>query len=96
MTEKSAHKTILSNLPTMHTDGVNIACRIDGCILLQLVSDTPDGLIENIRTVMTRDSALELINNLAISLDYFPVKELPKPSRAKKSAKPSIDSNPAD
>jgi hypothetical protein len=62
----------LSNTPTAFTDGVNIACRVDGCVLLQFISDTPAVAIENFRTIMNRDNAIQLIDNLAKSLNYYP------------------------
>jgi hypothetical protein len=62
----------LSNTPTAFTDGINIACRIDGCVLLQFISDTPAVAIENFRTIMNRDNAIQLIDNLAKSLNHYP------------------------
>ncbi|QSV46239.1 hypothetical protein [Geobacter benzoatilyticus] len=88
MPEKAEVKIKLSSLPTMHTDGVNIACRLDGGILLQLISESPDGYYENVRTVFTKDSAIEFLENLATALDHFPVKQAPKASKAKKVSKP--------
>lgn len=89
MSEKSNESAlglIYSHLPTSFTDGVNIGSRMDGSILLQSISATPDCLIENFRTVMNKKEAVDLINNLAMVLDYYPVKPLPK---AKKEGKPS-------
>jgi hypothetical protein len=62
----------LSNTPTAFTDGVNIACRVDGCVLLQFISETPAVAIENFRTMMNRDNAIQLIDNLAKSLNHYP------------------------
>jgi hypothetical protein len=78
----------LSNTPTAFTDGINIACRIDGSVLLQFISDTPAVAIENFRTIMNRDNAIQLIDNLAKSLNHYPgaVSPVPYvPSPAKKS-----------
>jgi hypothetical protein len=70
----------LSNTPTSFTDGINIACRIDGCVLLQFISDTPAVAIENFRTIMNRDNAIQLIDNLAKSLKYYPTADAPTPA----------------
>ena len=67
----------LSNTPTAFTDGINIACRVDGCVLLQFISDTPAVAIENFRTIMNRDNAIQLIDNLAKSLNYYPTPNVP-------------------
>jgi hypothetical protein len=82
----------LSNTPTAFTDGINIACRIDGCVLLQFISDTPSVAIENFRTIMNRDNAIQLIDNLAKSLNYYPTSDAtppaaPSPAKKKGSAK---------
>lgn len=67
----------LSNTPTAFTDGVNIACRVDGCVLLQFISETPAVAIENFRTMMNRDNAIQLIDNLAKSLNHYPMPDAP-------------------
>lgn len=74
----------LSNTPTAFTDGVNIACRVDGCVLLQFISETPAVAIENFRTMMNRDNAIQLIDNLAKSLNHYPT-----PDKASPAAPPS-------
>jgi len=61
---------------------------IDGCVLLQLISDTPAVAINNFRTIMNRDNAIQLIDNLAKSLNYYPTAEADStggPSSAKKT-----------
>jgi hypothetical protein len=68
-------KMQLSQTPTMFTDGMNIATRMDGSILLQFISGTPDRLIENCRTIITKDSAINLLDNLSKAIDHYPVKE---------------------
>ena len=82
----------LSNTPTAFTDGVNIACRVDGCVLLQFISETPAVAIENFRTIMNRDNAIQLIDNLAKSLNHYPAPEAaspaaPSPTKKKGRAK---------
>ncbi len=74
MSNKTVNKVRLSDLPTMHTDGVNIGLRSDDTLLLQFLSDTPDGLIENVRTIMTKEAAISLLDSLANILGHFPVK----------------------
>ena len=73
--DKPALKIRLSDTPTIFTDGVNIACRMDGGILLQFISETPDIIIENFRTVMVKDEAIEFLNNLAIALEHYPTEK---------------------
>ena len=70
----------VSNTPTAFTDGVNIACRIDGCVLLQFISDTPAIAFENFRTIMNRDNAIQLIDNLAKSLNHYPTPDAASPA----------------
>jgi hypothetical protein len=82
----------LSNTPTAFTDGVNIACRVDGCVLLQFISETPAVAIENFRTMMNRDNAIQLIDNLAKSLNHYPTPDVassaaPSPAKKKGRAK---------
>lgn len=67
----------IANAPTAFTDGVNIACRVDGCVLLQFISDTPAVAIENFRTIMTRENVIQLINNLAKTLNHYPTPDVP-------------------
>ncbi|WP_027360576.1 hypothetical protein [Desulforegula conservatrix] len=75
MTTKNLSDNIkYSNIPTAFTDGVNIACRVDGSLLLQFISQTPDVWLENFRTVMGKEEIIELINDLASAIDYYPVK----------------------
>jgi hypothetical protein len=77
-------KTLLLNAPTAFTDGVNIACRTDGGILLQFISTTPDAIHENFRTIMTKEGAIEFIDDLADSLDHYPIKKKTPSPRTKK------------
>jgi hypothetical protein len=86
---KSIKKMLhVSNTPTAFTDGVNVACRIDGCVLLQFISDTPTIAFENFRTIMNKDNAIQLIDNLAKALNHYPTPDTPAPvasSPAKKN-----------
>ena len=83
-------KLQISQLPTMFTDAINIATRMDGSVLLQAMSGTPDRIIENFRTIMTKDGATLFLENLAKSLDHYPVKEKPiVAGKAKKATVPS-------
>ena len=75
-----------SNLPTTFTDAVNIACRVDGCVLLQFISDTPAMAFENFRTVMTRDNAVQFIDNLARILEHYPEPASKTPAMKKPSS----------
>ena len=82
----------VSNTPTAFTDGVNIACRVDGCVLLQFISDTPAVAIENFRTIMNRDNAIQFIDNLAKSLNHYPTPDTaapdaPSPAKKTKSGR---------
>lgn len=82
----------VSNTPTAFTDNVNIACRIDGCVLLQFISDTPAIAFENFRTIMNKDNAIQLIDNLAKSLNHYPTpdtaaSDAPAPAKKKGRAK---------
>lgn len=82
--KETVRSTLLLNTPTAFTDGVNIACRKDGAVLLQFISSTPDAIIENFRTIMTKDGVIELIKDLADSLDYYPVKKKTPQPKVKK------------
>jgi hypothetical protein len=91
--EEKTLKIQLSQTPTVFTDGINIATRMDGCILLQFISGTPDRLVENFRTIMTKEGATNLLDNLAKALDHFPIKEagpdVTAKSKIKKTSEPS-------
>lgn len=84
MSEEQNQPTVrmlhLSNTPTAFTDGVNIACRIDGCVLLQFISETPSVVIENFRTIMNKDNAIQLIDNLAKALSHYPTPDAASPA----------------
>ncbi len=84
MTDKISNKITYSNTPTTFSDGVNIACRIDGSLLLQFISQTPDVWFENFRTVMGKDEIVEFIDDLASAIDYYPSKPV-KTIKAKKA-----------
>jgi len=87
MTKSLSDNIKYSNTPTAFTDGVNIACRVDGSLLLQFISQTPDVWIENFRTVMGKEEIIELINDLASAVDYYPVKKEKPQKKRKASAK---------
>jgi hypothetical protein len=74
MGDKKEKKIDYINQPTSHTDGINVGCRLEGSIYLQLFSDAPDRLIENHRTLMSRDVAIKLIDILCGALDHYPEK----------------------
>ena len=65
---------MFSNTPTTHTDGVNVAFRDDGNVYMQLVSEMPDALIENHRTMMTARAAKNLVEIMCAGLNYWPEK----------------------
>lgn len=91
--EDKTMKIQLSQTPTMFTDGMNIATRMDGSILLQFISGTPDRLIENCRSIITKETAINLLDNLAKAIDHYPVKEIDKPKKGKSSTKKTSESN---
>lgn len=74
MTKKNDLIIHSNHSPTTFTDGVNIASRNDGCVLLQFVSETPDCFVENIRTIMTKEGIIEFIDSLCMITDYYPTK----------------------
>jgi hypothetical protein len=86
MEEKLTLKLQVSQSPTMFTDAINIAKRVDGSIYMQAVSGTPDRIIENFRTMMTNEGATNFLDNLAKALDYYPVKKQ-KPIIKEKTSK---------
>lgn len=88
MSAKITKKTQYNNQPTLFSDGVNIACRMDGGLLLAFISETPDMYIENFRTVMTKEDIIEFLDNLALATDHYPVKESPKQLEKKKVKRP--------
>lgn len=63
-----------NNLQTSFVDSVRVSGRLDTMILLQLCSRIPSGVIEQSRSMMTKDFAKKLINALALRCDYYPVK----------------------
>lgn len=76
-----------SNSPTVFSDIVNIGTRsTDDVILIQFMSHLPDLLLENFRTMMTKEDAKNLVDNLTEMLNYYPVKkevEIAKPKGKK-------------
>lgn len=88
--EENTMKIQLSQTPTMFTDGMNIATRMDGSILLQFISGTPDRLIENCRTIITKESAVNLLDNLSKAIDHYPVKEQDIPKNEKSATKKAV------
>lgn len=78
MPKKDTRTLHSTHTATSFTDGVNIACRSDGGVLLQFISETPDFFIDNHRTVLTKEGATELIDNLCDAIDYYPTKEVTK------------------
>ncbi len=64
--------------PTSISDIVKIAPRKDGTILLQFLSETPDFLFENHRTLIMQDIAIQLVDLLSDATNYHPEKPQPK------------------
>lgn len=79
MNDKKTINLKISQTPTMFSDFVNIAIRKDGCILLQFASSTPDMLIENVRTIMPKDTGINLLDTLSKLMDYYPSKQKLEP-----------------
>lgn len=67
--------------PTSMTDTIKIGVRTNESILLQFLSDTPDFLFENHRTIIHREIAIQLVNLLCNATNHYP-KE-PKPKKKK-------------
>lgn len=68
-----------SNAPTIYSDIVNIATRnSDDIVLLQFMSYLPDKIMENFRTMMTKEDVIEFMDSAAQILDYYPVKKTTK------------------
>jgi hypothetical protein len=76
---RKGFKINLSYSPTSITDSFHIAPRIDGGVLLRLISEAPDESFENHRTVILKDEVIGLIDMLCKVSDYYPGrKELKK------------------
>lgn len=91
--EDKALKLQLSQTATAFTDGINIATRMDGCVLLQFISGTPDRIIENFRTIMTKEGATNLLDNLSKALNHYPTKEAEPARKTKVKANKSVDTS---
>ncbi len=76
-------KLIHSNTPTSFTDEVLLAIETDGLILMQLISDIPDLMIENHRTVLKPDVAKSLIDTLCNLTGHYPQKPRKKTPKNK-------------
>jgi hypothetical protein len=77
---------VMSQTTTAFSDIAQVAIRNDDIVYLQFFSDTPDAIIENFRTMMTKNNATKLLDILATTLDYYPVKAVElKPVISKKS-----------
>lgn len=68
-------KRILSNTPTCFSDIVHVGARTDDMIFLQFFSDTPDALVENFKTMIQKAQLTKLMDIIANSIDYYPVKQ---------------------
>jgi hypothetical protein len=77
MTEKTKmDKIVNANSPTSYTDGFNLAVDKDGMVLMQFVSVTPDAVIENHRTIMSKTKVTKLIDSLCSIVDHYPKKPI--------------------
>lgn len=65
---------IISNSPTTFSDIVHVATRSDDMVFLQFLSDTPNALVENFRTMMQKGQLKKLIDIVSKSIDYYPIK----------------------
>jgi len=85
--EEFEPKFVYSNTPTSATDVINISEAADGTILLQLLSFTPDAVIENHRTVLSHTFISDFLDNLCDAADYYPRKPRKKKPTSKKKIK---------
>jgi hypothetical protein len=73
------------NAPTSFTDGIHIACRNDGLVLIQFFNKLPVEAIETHRTMMTVETAKKLLESLQSALKE--TTELIKKQEAGKNGK---------
>ena len=73
-TDMSKIELISSNTPTSSTDLIRVARKEDGSLFLQLISDLPDGFIENHRTILAKKFVRNFIDSLCYLVDYYPTK----------------------
>lgn len=90
MTKKTAAETVtkptirVNAAPTSYSDRVSIATRTDGQVFLQFIFEMPDAsYMENFRTMIGKDTAVNLIDILSKATGHYPSK--PSEPKAKKS-----------
>lgn len=73
---KEAIREILINprLPTMWVDWLEPSIRADGIALIRLVTNLPEGAIEQAKFTTNENNLKEFINTLCKTLDYYPSK----------------------
>lgn len=69
-----AKEVFASQTPTSYSDIVRTSMRGDRSVMMQFLSDTPEFLMENHRTVINPNLVNKLIDNLCLITDYYPVK----------------------
>ncbi len=84
--EERKPKFIYSNTATSATDVINLSHAVDGTLLLQLLSYTPEAVYENHRTVLSRSYVNDFIDDLCSAVEYYPKKPRKKIT-PKKAAK---------
>jgi len=86
MSDKQSLPTYINELsPTSFTDGFKIAIdKEHSMLLLQLLSATPEAVIENHRTKMSKAGVVKLIEALCSAIDYYPNKTVTTDKKTRK------------
>lgn len=74
--KKTKSTDILCNpkLPVLFVDNLNVGRRGDGVYLLRLLSELPEGLVEQGKIVITENRLKVMIDLICLQANYYPVK----------------------
>lgn len=66
--------TLNNNLNTPWIDVTNMGLREDNIVFMRFCTNIPEGIFEQARILMSKKHAIQMVDSLCKSLDYYPIK----------------------
>ncbi len=85
--KKSKSKEIYhnNNLPVFYVDNLDTRHRQDGVNYLSFKADLPDIIVEQVRLIVTDEGLHNIIDDMCLTINYFPKKPSKKATSNKQS-----------
>ncbi len=77
--DKAVQITARTDVPTIWVDNLNIGIRGDDICLLRFTTALPEGLVEQVKIMTSRERLRNFIDLLCSTIGYYPIEEGNKP-----------------